>query len=199
MGTLNSKGDSESNDFNIDNIKVELIKLVEERLKKNDEKKSILTGLKYALDNQINWQKYAEAKCLILCTVSATTLINLAKYAIENKVTNIGIGLDIFLLSTTFSFIISALSLTTKKINSPSDGALNISYWRYVKDKKYEELLDLVKKYDDDHQIKDLTFAHLKGSEITYKKYIYFNRGMYCYLVGLVAFIAISFVDLIIH
>ena len=183
----NDKEGIDISQLDFDNIKPEIIKLLEEKLKKNDEKKSILSGLKYALDNQIGWQKYAEAKTLILSTVSATTLINLAKYTLENKVSDL--GFYIFFIASAISLIISALSLTTRTIQNPIDDTFYISYWRYVKDKKYEELLELVKKYDDDHQIKDLIYAHLKGSEITFKKYNHFNKGMKVYLIGLFIFI----------
>lgn len=187
MDLPNDKESAGISQLSIEDLKPELLKLIEEKIKKSDEKKYILAGLKYALDNQIGWQKYAEAKTLILCTVSATTLVNLAKYILENTVSSI--GFYFFFVTSSISFIISALSLMTRKYLIPNDDAYYISYWGYAREKKYEELLELVKNYDEDHQIKDLTYAHLIGSKLTYRKYRLFNKGMKVYLLGLFVFI----------
>lgn len=164
-----------------------ILKLIDEQ-KIMEEKEIDLTPLKYALDNQIGWQKYAEAKTLLLCTVAGSTAITIAKNIIEDNISRF--DLYVFFFAATAAFGVSGIALIApfKKPPRGKESFHHISYWGYVKDKPIETLVSDIRKYDKEHQLRDLALSHQIGSKLTYRKYTLFNVGMTIYLIGFVFF-----------
>ena len=102
-----------------------------------------ISALQFALNNQINWQKYAEAKLLLLTTIagtsiaSLTTIVNTFEKTNDTMTFKIIIGL--FAICSFISFLIGLLSiiLTFKlfKKSTYLDYSIILISWRYVMDK----------------------------------------------------------------
>lgn len=160
----------------------------------------VLDGIRHALQNQITWQHYAEAKNLCLLTVSAGTLALLfssmqnitAQETLEIYLDRIffenGWGLFFYIFCTFVSLIIAIFSfILLPKVdeNLNLENCYFIS-WRYIKaNEKNKELYNKLLEYDEEAQIKDAFLQQRLGSKVTYRKYKLFNFGVVIYLLGL--------------
>jgi hypothetical protein len=158
-------------------------------------------ALKFALNNQINWQKYAEAKNVILFTFTVTSLASLLPLvkgydtSLISEINNTfkGIPLSFFIITTFSSLIISSLSITPNLFISKEEKLrefehIQIINWNYVRKKSFNELIKKSKKYNEQKQIEDILDQHLMGSKITHKKFMLFNIGITIYLIGCLFF-----------
>ncbi len=171
------------------------------------ENRIILDGIRYALNNQITWQHYAEAKNLCLLTISAGTLALLfssmqnissageLETYLEGMFFGKGLGILFLILGATCSLILSISTfILLPKFDEPKE--ISERYfisWRYIKTNKDGNLIDYLMKYDQETQIKDVLRQQLLGSRITYRKYKLFNIGVIIYLSGLLGGLLILF------
>lgn len=157
--------------------------------------------LKYALDNQIGWQKYAEAKNLILFTGSGMTILAaFEQLNLGNSSTIHDIPCHYYILiGTSFiSLIVSIFSfiLVSSPSKSLKDKGLIID-WTFNYKMKFDRLLEIAKKYSEEKYTEDLVEQHRLGSKHTRQKYFLFNMGVLIYSLGLVTFIIMLFYNVI--
>lgn len=161
-----------------------------------------IEALRFALNNQINWQKYGEAKLLLLITISASSLASLNKIFIhfepfENQNT-FKIVVSIFAICSIISLIIGLYNITIsfKIVNKFNyrDYTKKLISWRYVKDRTIPELIEESKTYNIEEQRIDLIIEHLIGSKLTMKKYSAFNIGVRIYGIGVVLLFSYSLI-----
>ncbi len=152
---------------------------------------SKIDKIKYALENQIEWQKYAENKNFILFTLTGGTLLAIfSKDDILLKMNASNPMLKIFLLATFISFtlcIISFFVLFFQNKDYKKNG--NLISWNFVKKKNLRQLKNIIENYDDDLYLDDLLNEHLIGCVLTSKKYKLFNWGLGIFFLGFVVYI----------
>ncbi len=153
-----------------------------------------IIALQFALNNQINWQKYAETKLLLLTTISGTSILSLNSIisGFSNFTNSILFKstISIFAICTFVSFLIGLLSLIEyakilKKSTYSRYSKILIS-WRYVVELEITDLIKESKDYDLEKQREDLMVQHSLGSFLTYRKYKRFNLGAIIYSVGII-------------
>lgn len=169
----------------------------------NSKKDEALEGMRYALENQIRWQHYAEAKNLGLLTISGATLgmflsplQSVGSYKstaalIEHLMFGSKFGWVVFFLAAVSSFVVALSSFyvrITKEDDESSDAHLYLISWRFINNYKGDDLLAKVKNYDKDAQLRDLLKQHKMGSKLTQRKYSYYNWGYLIYVGGLLLF-----------
>lgn len=174
----------------------------------DNNKSVIVEGLRYALDNQVKWQHYAEAKNLCLLTLSGATLLLLFaplqnasdavrfESMLKDLVLHTGLPTTVLTVCVSIALLVSILSFMVKpyKVLEWSDAnKLRYISWRYVNIHK-TTLETNVSRYTADAQINDLLEQQALGSYITALKYRYFNYGAGMYVVGLLGFVLLSVV-----
>ncbi len=151
-----------------------------------------IDALRFALNNQIGWQKYAEGKLLLLTTISAGSLALLFEFIVNlNDIDDwvFKIVLIIFGLTSFISFAVGIVTIAmnfrqyeNKEVKKYSK---MIGWDTVIKKKNIKELIEVSKNYDKKDQIKDIMVEHYYGSFHTYKKYKAFNAGIKIYGIGL--------------
>jgi len=152
-----------------------------------------INALKYALDNQIGWQKFSEAKLVILVSISGGTLSGFQQITslikADGPLGDIKLIVSvIFLLTCLAAFILSFLGITAfipKSFYKKKQEFTHLIDWPYVAEKDINELLNDVDNYGKEAQIEDLVTQHKLGSEATRFKYKRFNTGAMIYASGL--------------
>jgi hypothetical protein len=160
--------------------------------KKREEENQNIEALKYALENQIGWQRYGEAKLLALITISGSSVASLSP--IINLFTEYNGGIifkiviGIFGICSFVSFTIGLINMTvkfkTEEIKEYESYPKRLISWRYIKNRKVKELIEESKEYDIDAQRADLITQHHLGCFNTERNYKAFNIGARIYSVG---------------
>ncbi len=149
---------------------------------------------KYALDNQIGWQKYATSKILLLFTLSGGTLLVLINgikadeliYSMQNLPWNN----KAFIYCSLGSLVISVIPhCLTFARHLELKGKASLISWNSVKRKSLKQLIDATEEYTDSSQLHDILNEHLAGSKITSELHFFFGLGILIYFVGLLCFI----------
>lgn len=170
-------------------------------------KEDRIEALKYAIENQIGWQKYGEAKNVVLFTISGTTVFTIVTLLITesekiNKFPDVKTWLLISLVICSFSLIIALISMFVNlfqatKFKDEEESNILLVNWHYVKNRKLKDLKKIEKEYSLDDQILDLLIQQKVGSEITYLKYRFFNSGIIVYAIGALALLITTTIFLI--
>jgi hypothetical protein len=162
---------------------------------KNSEIDALTDRLRFALRNQIEWQKYAEGKNLVLFTLTGATLLTIfdkykgdhsfEKETFENL--HFSINYKIFVITTLLAFMISIISFLINIFLGDNKEQRNYFIsWRFIRKKKMGQLKKLADSYDVHMHHEDLINQHLLGSKQTYQKYIRFDVGAILYLLGII-------------
>ena len=155
---------------------------------------SVIDRAKYALENQIGWQRYATSKILLLFTLSGGTLVSLINGIdiknIDEAVTKLPWQSICFIFSSLITLAISVLphSFTLAR-NMELKGQKSLISWNAVRKKSHKQLIEEAKEYSENDQMEDILNEHLAGSRITNMLHIYFGVGIVVYLIGLCVFL----------
>ncbi|MCB0745410.1 MAG: hypothetical protein KDC67_16000, partial [Ignavibacteriae bacterium] len=140
--------------------------------KKREEENKNIEALRYALENQIGWQRYGEAKLLGLVTISGGSIASLSPimnlFAEYNNGIIFKIIIGIFGICSFTSFTIGLINMTVRfkieQIEKIKNYPKRFISWRYINSKKIEELIEISKEYNLDSQRIDLMTQHKLGS-----------------------------------
>lgn len=146
---------------------------------------------KYALENQIGWQKYGEAKLIFLCTISAGSIGFLVDF-VTSSANSLNffskLTLAIFTLTSFIALIIGIIGVSQSKIKfSFRDLVKDPRYiisWDAVYHKNLEELKNSFKDYDLKIHLEEILVQHQVGANHTRMKYRLFNLGITIYSIG---------------
>lgn len=160
--------------------------------KKLEEKNQNIEGLRYALDNQIGWQKYGEAKLLALITISGGSIASLSPimnlFSEYNGGIIFKIILGIFGFCSFISFSIALIGMTVpfknRKIEECENYQKRLISWRYILKRDINELVEESKEYDIESQRTDLITQQYTGAYNTKRNYKAFNYGARIYGIG---------------
>jgi len=149
--------------------------------------------LRYALENQIGWQKYAESKNLLLFTLTGATLLtifskledDISKCDFSKTCSSFSWNYKVFIVTTIISFAISVYSFLVLKYSAKNDKDQLIP-WANVYNKKLSKLRDMAEEYTEESQTEDILNQHRIGSKHTRKKYLLFDFGAIIYFVGII-------------
>jgi hypothetical protein len=149
---------------------------------------------KFALDNQIGWQKYATSKILLLFSLSGGTLIVLINGIkapeLIDSVRTLPWNLRYFLFASLASLVISIIPHCLSFSNYLElKGEKSIISWNTVKNRSLQQLIKGIEDYTDAVQLHDILNEHLAGSKITAKLHFYFGFGILVYIAGLICFL----------
>lgn len=153
-----------------------------------------IEALRFALNNQIGWQKFAEAKLLFLLTVSGTSVVSLNRIIAEFNGVNdtmifkVVIGIFGVCSFISFSLALIGIAVSFKRFRHTEEfKTKQIINWKYAMQRSVEELIEDSKKYDDEKQRYDILIQHHLGSKITKLKYQLFNYGATFFSIGVIA------------
>jgi len=149
--------------------------------------------LKYALENQIGWQKYAESKNLILFTLTGATLLtifgkledDIARCDFTKNCSSFAWNYKFFIVTTIVSFTISVYSFLILKYSNKKEKGYLIP-WVSVYNKKLQKLKEIADDYSEERHTEDILHQHQVGSKHTLKKYILFDVGVMVYFLGII-------------